>query len=140
MNGTNSEYTQKNYKNGTIAPIKQDAEDLINRILQEELGVTSWRFTINDLDPKDVKTRKELADFLFERGAMTISDLINNFGDEFGLTLDSDDPYLNARFINGTPLEKVFNQSENNGYLEEKSILKALDGNLWNEPDDGGNE
>ncbi|MBQ9026187.1 MAG: phage portal protein [Bacilli bacterium] len=137
LNGTNGEYTQKNYKNGTIAPVKTDAEDLINRVLVEDFEVTSWRFTINELDPKDVKVRQELADFLFARGAMTILDLINNFGEEFGLTVENpDDPYLNSRFINGVPLENVFNQSEQNPYLEEKSILKAMEGNLWPEDDD----
>lgn len=137
LNGTNNEYTQKNYKNGTIAPVKTDAEDLINRLLVEDFEVTSWKFTINDLDPKDVTVKKDLADFLFARGAMTIMDLINNFGDEFGLTVDNpDDPYLNSRFLNNVPLENVFNQAEQNSYLEEKSILKGLEGNLWNNDDD----
>ena len=137
LNGTNNEYTQKNYKNGTIAPVKTDAEDLINRLLVEDFEVTSWKFTINDLDPKDVTVKKDLADFLFARGAMTIMDLINNFGDEFGLTVDNpDDPYLNSRFLNNVPLENVFNQAEQNSYLEEKSILKGLEGNLWNTNDD----
>lgn len=137
LNGTNSEYTQKNYKNGTIAPIKADAEDLINRLLHEDFGIETWKFTINDLDPKDVKLRQDLADFLFARGAMTIMDLINNFGDEFGLNVENqDDKYLNSRFLNNVPLEQVFNQSEQNSYLEAKSILKALDGNLWQEPEE----
>lgn len=137
LNGTNGEYTQKNYKNGTIAPVKADSEDLINRVLVEDFNITSWRFTINDLDPKDVKVRQELADFLFARGAMTIIDLINNFGEEFGLTVENpEDPYLNSRFINGVPLENVFNQSEQNPYLEEKSILQAMEGKLWPEDDD----
>ena len=133
LNGTNGEYTQKNYKNGTVAPVKTDGEDLINRLLKEDFEITSWEFTINDLDPKDVKVRQELAGFLFERAAMTIRDLVNNFG----VTIENEnDPYLDARFLNGTPLEQVFNQAEQNSYLEEKSILKALEGNLWNEDDD----
>lgn len=137
LNGTNNEYTQKNYKNGTIAPVKTDGEDLINRLLVEDFEVTSWKFTINDLDPKDVNVKKDLADFLFARGAMTIMDLINNFGDEFGLTVDNpDDPYLNSRFLNNVPLENVFNQAEQNSYLEEKSILKGLEGKLWNTNND----
>ena len=137
LNGSNSEYTQKNYKNGTIAPIKQDAEDLINRILLEDFEIKSWKFTINDLDPKDVKVKQDLADFLFAHGAMTIMDLINNFGDEFGLTVENpDDAYLNTRFINNVPLEQVFNQSEQNSFLEAKSILKAMEGNLWDDVDD----
>ena len=68
---------------------------------------------------------------------MTIMDLINNFGDEFGLAVDNpDDPYLNSRFLNNVPLENVFNQAEQNSYLEEKSILKGLEGKLWNTNND----
>lgn len=134
LNGTNSEYTQKNYKNGTIAPVKQDAEDLINMVLVNDFEITDWKFVINELDPKDVKVKQQLAEFLFERGAMTILDLINNFGDEFGLTVENEeDAYLNSRFINGKPLEQVFNESETNSYLEQNSILKAMEGNLWPE-------
>lgn len=139
LNGTNTEFTQKNYKNGTIAPVKQDAEDLINMVLVNDFDVTDWKFTINDLDPKDVKVKQQLAEFLFERGAMTIMDLINNFGDEFGLTVENeDDAYLNSRFINGKPLEQIFNESETNSYLEQNSILKAMEGNLW--PEDENEE
>ena len=136
LNGTNSEVTKASYKYGTIAPIKTEVESMINQIAAE-LEVTSWKFVINDVDPIDHSPRKELADFLFARGAMTIMDLINNFGDEFGLAVDDpNDPYLNSRFINNVPLEQVFNQSEQNSYLEEKSILKALDGNLWQDSEE----
>ena len=136
LNGTNSEVTKASYKYGTIAPIKTEVESLINQIAAE-LEVTSWKFVINDVDPIDHSPRKDLADFLFARGAMTIMDLINNFGDEFGLAVDDpDDPYLNSRFINNVPLEQVFNQSEQNSYLEKKSILKALDGNLWQDSEE----
>jgi capsid portal protein len=136
LNGTNSETTKASYKYGTIAPIKTEAESMINQIAAE-LEVTSWKFVINDVDPIDYTPKKELADFLFQRGAMTIMDLINNFGEEFGITVeDPDDPYLNSRFLNYVPLENVFNQSEQNSYLEEKSILKALEGNLWEDKDE----
>lgn len=137
LNGTNNEYTQKNYKNGTIAPVKQDSEDLINEVLVNDFECTAWKFVINDLDPKDVGVKKDLADFLFARGAMTIMDLINNFGEEFGLTVENhEDEYLNSRFINNVPLEQVFNQAEQNSYLEENSILKAMEGNLWPKEDE----
>lgn len=136
LNGTNSETTKASYKYGTVAPIKTEAESLVNQIA-EELEVTSWKFYINDVDPIDYTPKKELADFLFQRGAMTIMDLINNFGEEFGITVeDPNDPYLNSRFLNYVPLENVFNQSEQNSYLEEKSILKALEGNLWETDED----
>ena len=72
-----------------------------------------------------------LADFLFARGAMTIKDLIDNFGNKFGLDIENeDDYYLNARYLNNVPLEQVWNQTEDNPYLEVDSILASLEGNL----------
>ena len=130
LNGTNSDNTKQSYKYGTIAPIKADAEALVNQ-LREELEITSWEFKIVDVDPIDYTKDIELADFLFQRGAMTILDLIDNFGEKFGLTIeDRDDPYLTARYINNVPLEKVWDTTENNPYLEADSIFKDVENRL----------
>jgi hypothetical protein len=115
------------YKYGKIAPIKSEIEDLVN-LIGEELEVTSWKFCIEDVAPIDYTKDLALADFLFQRGAMTIKDLIDNFGSKFGLTVeDADDYYLNARYINGVPLEQVWNTGdESNPYLEEETILETF--------------
>ena len=126
LNGSNSKSTMDSYKYGTIAPIKKECEALINQIA-EEIGVTTWKFNIVDVAPIDYKEDIALADFLFQRGAMTIKELIDNFGNKFGLTIeDEDDYYLNARYINNVPLEKVWNDTEDNPYLEVESILNSL--------------
>jgi hypothetical protein len=105
---------------------------LINRI-GAELGVTSWKFVIEDVAPIDYTKDLALAEFLFQRGAMTIKELIDNFGSKFGLTIqDEDDYYLNARYLNNVPLEQVWNQTENNPMLEVDSILGSLEDQLWN--------
>ena len=77
-----------------------------------------------------------LADFLFARGAMTIKELIDNFGSKFGLTIDEieNQDYLNARYMNGVPLEQIWNSEESNPYLEEETILES-----WNNAVTGGN-
>jgi len=131
LNGTNSDNTMASYKYGTIAPIKAECEALINQIAKE-LEVTSWRFSIEDVAPIDYAKDLALADFLFARGAMTIKDLIDNFGAKFGLDIEGEeeDYYLNARYINGVPLEQIWNQTEDNPYLEVDSILASLEGNL----------
>lgn len=129
LNGTNSDNTRKSYKYGTVAPLKADLEAMVNQ-LREELGVTSWEFKIVDVDPIDYTSKKELADFLFARGAMTINDLIRAFGEEFGIDVDPDDPYLEARYINNVPLEKVWNSTENNPYAEMDSIFNNLENRL----------
>lgn len=131
LNGTNSDNTMASYKYGTIAPIKAECEALIN-LIGKELEVNTWRFCIEDVAPIDYNKDLALADFLFSRGAMTIKDLIDNFGNKFGLDLEDeeDNYYLNARYMNGVPLEQVWNQTEDNPYLEVDSILASLEGNL----------
>ena len=130
LNGNNSDNTSASYKYGTIAPIKNECEALINRI-GAELGCTSWRFCIEEVAPIDYNKDIALADFLFARGAMTIKELIDNFGGKFGLTIDDpDDYYLNARYLNGQPLENIWNTTEDNPYLEVDTILSSLNDSL----------
>ena len=128
LNGTNSDNTMASYKYGTIAPIKAECEALIN-LIAKELEVTTWRFSIEDVAPIDYNKDLALADFLFARGAMTIKDLIDNFGNKFGLDIEGEeeDYYLNARYLNGVPLEQVWNNTEDNPYLEVDSILANLE-------------
>ena len=131
LNGTNTDNTMASYKYGTIAPIKAECESLINQI-GKELEVYSWRFSIAEVAPLDYTKDLALADFLFARGAMTIKDLIDNFGSKFGLDIEGeeDDYYLNARYLNGVPLEQVWNQTEDNPYLEVDSILASLEDSI----------
>ena len=130
LNGNNSDNTSASYKYGTIAPIKNEIESIINQ-LGEELGITSWKFSIEDVVPIDYTKNVQLAEFLFARGAMTIKELIDNFGNKFGLTMeDPDDYYLNARYINGVPLEQIWNNTEDNPYLEIDTILNSLNDGL----------
>jgi PBSX family phage portal protein len=142
LNGTNSQVTRNSYKYGTITPIKSECEALINQI-GLELGVTSWKFCIEDVAPIDYTKDLALAEFLFQRGAMTIRELIENFGSKFGLTIeDVDDYYLNARYMNYQPLEQIWNQTENNPNLEMDSILGTIEDTLRGDTDDdiSGNE
>jgi len=123
LNGGNSESTMASYKYGTIAPIKNEIESIVN-LIGKELGVTSWRFSI------DYTKDMALAEFLFARAAMTPRELIDNFGGKFGLTVPEDNPYLDEYYLNNVPLEQVWNQTESNPYLEVDSILGSLEDNL----------
>ena len=68
---------------------------------------------------------------------MTPMDLINTFGEKFGLSpKDPDDPYLNSYYLNNVPLEKVWETSENNPYLEADELLGDLEGKLRGETGD----
>ena len=144
LNGTNGQFTDNSYKYSTVAPIKNDAEELINLIAREELEIKSWEYRSSDLDPKDYKNDIALADFLFARASMTPRDLINNFGDQFGLTAPEDNPYLDEYYLNNQPLRSLWTNTENNPSMEEKSILQALGENLsdqlWSENDEDNTE
>ena len=131
LNGTNANQTSNSYKYGTIAPIKSECEALIN-LIGAELEVQTWKFSIEDVSPIDYNDDLKLADFLFARGAMTIKDLIDNFGSKFGLDIDGEENeyYLNARYLNGVPLDMVWNNVEDNPYLEVDSILASLEDSL----------
>jgi len=141
LNGTNANQTSSSYKYGTIAPIKAECEALVN-LIGEELECTSWRFTIEDVAPIDYQDDLKLADFLFARGAMTIQDLIDNFGSKFGLDVEGEEEqyYLNARYLNNVPLEKVWVETEPNPYLEVDTILKSFEDSLTNDLKEGGEE
>ena len=127
------------YKYGTIAPIKSEIEAIVNQI-GKELGVTSWKFCIEDVAPIDYTKDLALAEFLFARAAMTPRDLVNIFGGKFGIDLPTDNPYLDAYYLNNQPLESLWNNTENNPYLEANSILSSLEDNLWSNIDDSTKE
>ena len=126
LNGTNAGITQNSYKYGTIAPLKRELEDLVN-LIGNDLEITSWRFNIEDVAPIDYTKDIVLAEFLFARGAMTIRDLVDNFGNKFGLTIEDDEPYMDIRFINNTPLDNLMNTVESNPLLEADTILEQAE-------------
>ena len=132
LNGGNSDNTMTSYKYGKIAPIKAEIEDLVN-LIGEELEVTSWKFTIEDVAPIDYTKDLSLAEFLFARAAMTPRELIDNFGGKFGLTAPEDNKFLDEYYLNNVPLESVWNQSESNPMADIDSILADFEDGLRGE-------
>jgi hypothetical protein len=126
LNGGNSESTMASYKYGTIAPIKSEMEDLVD-LIAKDLEITSWKFTIEEVAPIDYTKDLALAEFLFARGAMTIRDLIDNFGSKFGLDTNDNDEYLDIRFVNNVPINNLMNTIEDNPFLEVDTILSQLE-------------
>ena len=88
----------------------------INRYVEGDIVIDSEEHIVRDKSPEEIQ------------------ELIDNFGNKFGLTItDEDDYYLNARYLNNVPLEQVWNNTENNPMLEVDTILGSLEDQLWND-------
>jgi len=129
LNGSNSDNTRNAYKYGTVAPIKSELEDLIN-LIGTDLGITSWKFSIEEVAPIDYTKDLVLAEFLFNHGAMTIRNLIDNFGSKFGLSYEDNEAFLDVRFVNNTPLDTMLNPEETKPNPEIDMILENVENKL----------
>ena len=59
---------------------------------------------------------------------ITSDELLNMIqSDEVAIDGEEENYYLNARYLNGVPLEQVWNNTEDNPYLEVDSILANLE-------------
>lgn len=126
LNGSNSKILDNSYKISTIAPLKTENEDDINNLLLNEFGLSDWKFTINDLDPKDYSLEIQVIKDLFNMGCITPNQIISAMGDRFGL-IKSNNPYLDEYFVNGAPIERLFQRDTN---FEENDILNTLENDL----------
>jgi len=127
LNGSNSKTVDNSYKISTVAPLKAENEKKINRLLREEFGVNDWKFKINTLDPKDNVLNIGIAKELWNMGAMTGRELIENFGEEFGLNKNTSSEYLDEYYVNGTPAKQLWQQTEfNNVYNNLEKVKNDL--------------
>jgi len=99
LGGSTAVEATKIYKASVVKPGQRVFSTPINElILQQGLGITDWQFYFEEIDTSDEKHDKEIADFLFGRGAMTPNQLIQYFGKRFGVDL-IDDPLGDSHFI-----------------------------------------
>jgi len=134
LNGTNSDNTRTAYKYGTIAPIKAEIEDLIN-LIGDELECPSWRFSITEVAPVDYTKDLVLAEFMFQRGALTPRQIIDNFGGKFGVTVPENDDLMDEYYINNVPVKQIWSDIEEAEEVDT-GILKELEEKLWGKVDD----
>lgn len=107
LGGSNSNDANKLYKNSVIEPLQADDEADINLLLTQELGITTCKFEINEIDVSDLIADINIAEKMFNMASMRPIDIINHFGERFGLKAD-DNPYLKEYYLNGQPLDNVW--------------------------------
>jgi len=125
LGGGTAEESTEIYKNSVIRPRQELLESLINQhIIQSEAGFATdqWAFKFREIDTKDEKHDIEVISKMFLMGAATPRDIIQAFGDRFGIEADEADPVLDMRFVNNQPITEMVSPSGQ--HIED--VVKSL--------------
>lgn len=123
LGGSTAEEASKIYRDSVINPLKEKIENLINEaIIWKGFQVETLRWTLNGLGVDESKDERDVADFLFQRGAMTPNEIRVAFGERFGLEYIPDVPELDGFYINNQPIAAL--APEETG--ETATALKGL--------------
>lgn len=133
LNGTSAKQTDKSYTVSTIAPIKAENEYDINTLLKNEFDLTDWKFVLSDMDPKDFTRDIDVIEKLFNMASITPNQIIKLVGDKFGLSQVTDNAYLDEYYLNGVPLDQVWQQAAQNNTEYADSVLSALNDEIVGE-------
>lgn len=96
LGGSTANESTEIYKTSIIEPRQQMIEDKINKyIIQEGFGITDWKFEFIEIDTKDEKHDTEMAETLFNIGALSPNEVRQRLG------LDPiDDPAMDKYYVN----------------------------------------
>ena len=133
LGGNVSAETSSIYSMSTVQPLRKDNEDIINSLIRTELGITEWMFKLTDFDSRNVQQEMDMAERLFNLGALTPREIIERFGKPFGAVAPVDDEKLDERFIHGTPLSVLLKEDEEEG--EPSTFSKIKDKMRFNSDD-----
>lgn len=141
LGGSNTGEATKIYKTSVIEPLQSDDEYDINLLLRNEFQVTDWKFAVSEIDIRDMAGDINIAEKLFNMASMTPRQMIQYFGERFGLKDDPGNPYLDEYYLNGQPLDNVFSNAgaepPGTGNVLDKLEEDLLSGG---EGDEGGDE
>ncbi|MBQ6629161.1 MAG: phage portal protein [Methanobrevibacter sp.] len=132
LGGSNIKEATVNYKNDVVAPIRDDDEFIINQIIKKEYDIKDWEFKIIEHDNRDYAGDVAIIKELFAMASITPRQIIENIGDKFGLTAPEDNPYLDEYYLNGQPLDNLWNSDVEVG-AESDDLLTSLENDLFQE-------
>lgn len=135
LGGSNIHDATVNYKNDVVAPIRSDDETIINRILKNDFKISDWKFTIIEHDSRDYGADIQIIEKLFNMASITPRQIIENIGDRFGLTAPEDNPFLDEYYLNGQPLDLIWDMNREDGESETDKMFKNLQDELLEEAD-----
>lgn len=127
LGGSNMDGANENYKNDVIIPLRQSNEQIINTLIKKEFGILDWKFSIAEHDNRDYAKDISILKELFNMACATPRQIIENIGEKYGLSAP-DNPYLDEYYLNGTPLDNVWNGADIPS--EAEMALNDLEKNL----------
>ncbi len=105
LGGNFASEATKIYKDSVISPRQEVLENLLNyHVFTGSMQITDWRFKFADVNSDDQERDITIMEKLFDMGAVRIRDVIQLYGDRFGLEDDPNDPLLDLRFVKGTAI------------------------------------
>lgn len=107
LGGSTARETTDIYKNSVIKPRQETLETLINQhIIWSETGFATgdWEFKFREIDTADEKHDVDVMVKLFGVGAATPNNIIQHFGERFGLE-PVEHPAMDAHYIGGRPID-----------------------------------
>lgn len=108
LGGSTAEESTEIYKTSVIEPRQEMLENAINlHIVKGGFDVHDWEFKLADIDNTDEMHDLEMVKGLFSIGAITPNQIINHFGERFGLTATEGVPHMDMHFINNVPVETL---------------------------------
>lgn len=131
LGGNVAEESSSIYNISVVQPLKNDNENMINLLIRNELEITDWKFSINDIDKRDTDKDLDRAQKLFNMGAITPREIIEYFGKPFGATADEYDSTLDEHFINGNPISNLMGYSNGMDVMND-NFMNNLEDNLLN--------
>lgn len=101
------------YKRSIIEPRQEDLEYIINnRLINEGLKCTSWKFKLNDLDTKDLDKAVDRATDLLEHGGLTPNELLESL--DVGATYPEGNKHYMSANIKEIGVEREEKKNESN--------------------------
>jgi PBSX family phage portal protein len=107
LGGSTAKESTEIYKNSVIRPRQEVVETLLNQhIVWSETGFATgdWEFKFREIDTADEAHDVEVLAKLFLVGAATPNNIIQHFGERFGLE-PSDHPAMNAHYVGGRAID-----------------------------------
>ncbi|WP_296875511.1 phage portal protein [uncultured Methanobrevibacter sp.] len=103
-----TEMLLKNYSKSTVGTLQKRIANVINKtIIKYEFQKTYIIIEYNPVNFEEEDNILERGIKLLQNGAMTLGEFVNRFGEPFGLNMESDDEYYEARFMNNQSLDTV---------------------------------